>query len=75
MVLHGGQAKLTKDKSSQVSQFMSSRPWGQFGTGHCRSPCSFSILDIASQCWKHEVQTLRIFSSNFVTSLECLQRR
>jgi hypothetical protein len=33
MVLHGGQAKLTKDKSSQVSQFMSSRPWGQFGTG------------------------------------------
>ena len=33
MVLHGGQAKLTKDKSSQVSQFMSSRPWSQFGTG------------------------------------------
>ena len=33
MVLHGGHAKLTKDKSSQVSQFMSSRPWGQFGTG------------------------------------------
>ena len=33
MVLHGGQAKLTKDKSSQVRQFMSSRPWGQFGTG------------------------------------------
>ena len=33
MVLHGGQANLTKDESSQVSQFMSSRPWSQFGTG------------------------------------------
>ena len=35
MVLHGGQANLTKDESSQVSQFMSSRPWSQFGTGAC----------------------------------------
>jgi len=33
MVLHGGQANLTKDESSQMSQFMSSRPWSQFGTG------------------------------------------
>ena len=33
MVLHGGQANLTKDESSQVSQFMSSRPWSQLGTG------------------------------------------
>ena len=33
MVLHGGQDNLTKDESSQVSQFMSSRPWSQFGTG------------------------------------------
>ena len=33
MVLHGGQAKLTKDEYSQMSQFMSSRPWSQFGTG------------------------------------------
>ena len=33
MVLHGGQANLTKDESSQVSQFMSSRPWSQCGTG------------------------------------------
>ena len=33
MVLHGGQAKLTKDEYSQLSQFMSSRPWSQFGTG------------------------------------------
>ena len=33
MVLHGGQANFTKDESSQMSQFMSSRPWSQFGTG------------------------------------------
>ena len=33
MVLHGGQANLTKDEYSQMSQFMSSRPWSQFGTG------------------------------------------
>ena len=33
MVLHGGQAKLTKDECSQMSQFMSSRSWSQFGTG------------------------------------------
>jgi len=33
MVLHGGQANRTKDESSQVSQFMSSRPWSQLGTG------------------------------------------
>ena len=31
MVLHGGQANLTKDEYSQMSQFMSSRPWIQFG--------------------------------------------
>ena len=33
MVLHGGQANLTKDEYSQMSQFMSGRPWSQFGTG------------------------------------------
>ena len=33
MVLHGCQANLTKDESSQMSHFMSSRPWSQFGTG------------------------------------------
>ena len=33
MVLHGGQANLTKDEYSQMSQFMLSRPWSQFGTG------------------------------------------
>ena len=33
MALHGGQANLTKDEGSQMSQFMSSRPWSQFGTG------------------------------------------
>ena len=33
MVLHGGQANLTEDESSQMSQFMPSRPWSQFGTG------------------------------------------
>ena len=33
MVLHGGQANLTKDEYSQMSQFMSSRPWSQFDTG------------------------------------------
>ena len=33
MVLHGGQANLTKDEYSQMCQFMSSRPWSQFGTG------------------------------------------
>ena len=33
MVLHGGQANLTKDEYSQMSQLMSSRPWSQFDTG------------------------------------------
>ena len=33
MVLPGGQANHTKDEYSQMSQFVSSRPWSQFGTG------------------------------------------
>ena len=33
MVLHGGQDNLTKNEYSQMSQFMSGRPWSQFGTG------------------------------------------
>ena len=42
MALHGGQANLTKDEYSQMSQFMSSRPWSQFGTGASGSGSSGS---------------------------------
>ena len=42
MVLHGGQANLTKDESAQVRQFMSSRPWSQFGTGASCGGCGGS---------------------------------
>ena len=31
MVVHGGRAELTLDEYSQMNQFMSSRPWSQFG--------------------------------------------
>ena len=33
MVLHGGKGDLTKDEYSQMNQFMSGRPWSQFGIG------------------------------------------
>eukprot|EP00435_Cladocopium_sp_Y103_P026627 s808_g6.t1 len=33
MTLHGGQTDLKKDEYSQMSHFMSSRPWAQSGTG------------------------------------------
>ena len=33
MALHGGQANLTKDEYSQMTQSMPSRSWSQFGTG------------------------------------------
>eukprot|EP00435_Cladocopium_sp_Y103_P057409 s3256_g19.t1 len=33
MTLHGGQTNLNKDEYSQMSQFMSTRPWAQFGSG------------------------------------------
>ena len=48
MVLHGGQANLTKDEYSQMSQFMSSRPWSQFGTGaSCVGSGSGSVVVVA----------------------------